>query len=296
VFLSTHSLDLIDTFSTNEVLVVDSKKKTLAPIGANSDLVSTLVDAGVVDVSALSRLLSSRKLVIIEDEDQTILKAIDKALGSPMFSSKSSSYVLPAKGSGNFRAIAELGKVLKSLTGTKFDLTFIQDRDGMPDFIVHDFIESQKTDGTAPYLLERHEIENYLLETDLFVAAASLVGRTISGDEARDAILAAANEMRPKARLRARQTAKDVNRHLTSAKKHEESALEVLTDDWFDQLDLSSFEVVQTVFPGKELLKESLKKLNSQGKSITKGHLVASLKSDAVADEMKTLIAALTSD
>lgn len=66
VFLSTHSLDLIDTFSTNDVIVIDSSKKKLAPIGQNSDLVSTLVNADVVDVSALSRLLSSRRLVVVE--------------------------------------------------------------------------------------------------------------------------------------------------------------------------------------------------------------------------------------
>lgn len=113
VFLSTHSLDLIDTFSTNEVLVIDSKKKNITPIGSNSDLVSLLVEAGVVDVSALSRLLSSRRLVVVEDKDLTILKAIDKSIGSPLFSAKSSSHVLPAEGVGNFRAIAEIGKVLK---------------------------------------------------------------------------------------------------------------------------------------------------------------------------------------
>lgn len=77
VFLSTHSLDLIDTFSTDEVVVVDASKRLVSSIGQNADLVSTLVDANVVDVSALSRLLSSRRLVVVEDQDLTVLKAID---------------------------------------------------------------------------------------------------------------------------------------------------------------------------------------------------------------------------
>ena len=98
VFLSTHSVELDRHILANEVLVVDSAKRVIAPIGKNSDLVSTLVDANVVDVSALSRLLSSRRLVVVEDSDRTILKAFDKALGLPLFSPKSSSYVLPAKG------------------------------------------------------------------------------------------------------------------------------------------------------------------------------------------------------
>jgi len=88
VFLSTHSLDLIDTFSTDEVIVVDSKLKTIAAIGKNRDLVSALVDADVVDVSSLSRLLSSRNLVVVEDKDQTALKQMTKACGSNLYRPK----------------------------------------------------------------------------------------------------------------------------------------------------------------------------------------------------------------
>ena len=251
VFLSTHSLDLIDTFSTNEVLVVDSTKKSVSPIGKNTDLVSTLVDANVVDVSALSRLLSSRRLVVIEDEDQTILKAIDKAMGNPLFSTKSNSYVLPAKGVGNFRAIAELGKVLKGLTGTKFDLTFVQDRDGMPDFIVNHFLRSQRGDGVAPHLLERHEIESYLLEPVLFQRAAKLVGRKVSEAQAKEAILKAAETVKAEARRKSREIAKSVNRHFVSEERWKDADLEVEVDRWFDALDLKSVEVIQRIFRGK---------------------------------------------
>ena len=128
------------------------------------DLVSALVDADVVDVSALSRLLSSHRLVVVEDKDQTVLKTIDKACGSPLYSSKSSSYVLSAKGVSNFPAVAELGRLLSELAGSKFDITFVQDRDGMPDFIVPAFITSQQEKHVNAFLLERHEIENYLLQ------------------------------------------------------------------------------------------------------------------------------------
>jgi predicted ATPase len=106
VFLSTHSLDLIDTFSTTEVIVVDSRKEEVKPIGSDVDLVSVLVNANVVDVSALSRILVSKRLVVVEDDDQVILKSIDKGMDGLLFSAKSNSYVLAAKGVGNFQAIA----------------------------------------------------------------------------------------------------------------------------------------------------------------------------------------------
>ncbi len=286
VFLSTHSLDLIDTFSTNEVIVVDSSKKHLTAIGKNADLVSALVDANVVDVSALSRLLSSRRLVVVEDRDQTILKAIDKACGSPLFSSKSSSYVLSAQGVSNFRAVAELGKVLASLAGKKFDITFVQDRDGMPDFLVDSFLSSQQAEGVTAHLLERHEIENYLLQPALFTKAATLVGRTISESAATAAILAAAQELKAKARKASLECAKLVNRHLARG-KITEGELDEKVYKWFDDLKPDDLHTVQTVFPGKELLPIVLKKLNAGGeKAITRGNLVASLEADFVPQDM----------
>jgi ABC-type cobalamin/Fe3+-siderophores transport system ATPase subunit len=291
VFLSTHSLDLIDTFSTNEVLVVDSKKRVVSPIGANSDLVSVLVDANVVDVSALSRLLSSRQLVVIEDEDQTILKAIDKAVGNQLFSSKSSSYVLPAKGVGNFRAIAELGRILRGLTGTKFDLTFLQDRDGMPDFMVAEFLKSQEAEGAAPYLLQRHEIESYIVEPELIASAAKNAGAELTIAAAEAAIFSAAEGLKAQARRKSRETAKGVNRHFPPPKKMAEQDLEVKVDEWFDGLDLSSLAVLQAVFPGKELLKETLKRLNEhREKPITRGQLVAAISEGLISVELREFL------
>jgi ABC-type cobalamin/Fe3+-siderophores transport system ATPase subunit len=290
VFLSTHSLDLIDTFSTTEVTVVDSSKKQLKPIGSDVDLVSVLVNANIVDVSALSRILVSKRLVVVEDDDQVILKTIDKGLGSLLFSSKSNSYVLPAKGVGNFRAIAQLGEVLRQLTGSSFDITFLQDRDGLPDFLVDAFRKSQAQDGVHPYLLERHEIESYIIEPSLFVAGAARVGKTISEEDARAAIMAAATELKAEARRMSRESAKGVNRHLGDADRKKEADLEIEVDKWFDDLDLTSLDVIQRVFPGKELLKRTLANLKAEGADVTRGHVIASIIPDLVGRDLRDFI------
>jgi ABC-type branched-subunit amino acid transport system ATPase component len=293
LFISTHSLDLIDTFSTDHVIVVDAGEKTVRPIGSDANLVGALVEAGVVDVSSLARMLASKRLVVIEDEDQTILKAIDRALGSPLFSPKSASYVLPAKGVGNFPAVAEMGKVLSSLSGSQFDIVFLQDRDGMPDFIVDAFNESQGADGVAARLLGRHEIESYLIEPKLIEAAAKRLGRKVTVKAAESAILKAADNVKAEARRISKDTALRINRHLGSGKRRKkESDLEVEVNKWFDALDLTSLRVVRIVFPGKELLCETLKVLNWKGaKTITRGQLVAALEEDFIADDLKVLLA-----
>jgi hypothetical protein len=146
--------------------------------------------------------------------------------------------VLPAKGVGNFRAIAELGRVLSNLSGTKFDIVFIQDRDGMPDLMVKSFVDSQTNDGVAVRLLDRHEFESFLLEPGLFVAAAARCGRELTVEAANAAILAAANEIKAEARRMSRETALGVNRHLSIADRKKDSDLEIEVDRWFDALDL----------------------------------------------------------
>jgi hypothetical protein len=245
------------------------------------------VNANVVDVSALSRILVSKRLVVVEDDDQTILKSIDKGLGSLLFSAKSSSYVLAAKGVGNFRAIAQLGRVLRELTGSSFEITFLQDRDGLPDFLVDAFFRSQAQDGVHPFLLERHEIENYIVEPKLLVAAGKVVGREIAEEDAKAAIMAAAGEMKAEARRMSRESAKSINRHLSGADKRNEAELELQVDKWFDVLDLTSLDVIQRVFPGKELLKKTLELLNDEGKEITRGHVIASMNPEFVARDIR---------
>jgi len=286
VFLSTHSLDLIDTFSTEEVIVIDAEKKILSAIGSDSELVSTLIDADIIDVSALSRLLSSRKIVVVEDKDQTVLKAIDKSCGSPLYSSKSDSYVISAKGVSNFRAVSEIGKVLSGLAGDQFDITFVQDRDGMPDFIVDSFIKSQNDDGVRPFLLERHEIENYLLEPKLMVAAVTKMGGSITDKKVSEIILKAAQGMKAEARRASMNCAQLVNRHLNSD-KIKDAELEINVHRWFDGLDLSKLEVMQRVFPGKELLPKVLEALSQEsGVDITRGNIVSAIKEHLIAKDI----------
>lgn len=291
VFLSTHSLDLIDTFGTNDVIVVDSTKETIRPLGQNVDLVSTLVDANIVDVSALSRLLSSRSIVVVEDKDQTVLKAIDKAIGSPLYSTSSDAYVMPAKGVGNFRAIGQLGHVLQQIIGREFDVSFIQDRDGLPDFLEQPFLDAQTSDDIRPVLLQRHEIESFLVVPELIKHAASESGSTIQTRSINKAIVDAATDLKANARRMCRETAKGVNRHLPSETKVKEADLEEQVDEWFDKLDLSDIETVVKVFPGKELLASVLKKLNhAHSTDLTRGILVAHLSEEFVPADIRQTI------
>lgn len=273
---------------------MDSSKQDLAPIGQDLDLVSALVEAEIVDVSSLSRVLASRRLVVVEDKDQTILKTFDKALGSPLFSPMGESYVLPAKGVGNFRAISDLGKVLQQLLGTEFEIVFLQDRDGAPDWLIPEYLESNQGEGRSILVLGRHEIESYLLEPALINKAATQNEQPLDKGVIVNTILECGEELKAKARRTSRETAKQLNRFLPPEKKEGDADLDEHVDKWFDALDFSDVDVVRTVAPGKELLKEVLKKLNEgMEKPITRGQLVSFASEDDIPKDLLKVLGEL---
>ena len=239
----------------------------------------------------MSRFLSSRKLVIVEDKDQTILQAIDKATGSKLYSRSSNAYVKPAKGVSNFRALANLGRVLQQIVGKKIDLIFIQDRDGLPDFMVEPFLKSQNTQGVRGELLHRHKIESYLLEPDLISKAAKAGGYALEPSEAEDAILKASKELKATALRLSVNTAKAINKFLESGDKYQETDIEEKVYKWFDELDADSLDVVKTHYPGKELIGETLKLLEKEKEiKLTRGKIVATIEAGLVAKEIVDLI------
>jgi hypothetical protein len=161
----------------------------------------------------------------------------------------------------------------------------------MPDFVAPLFLTSQGGDGVSPHLLERHEVESYLLEPALFEAASKLIGRTITQAQARAAILKAAKGIKAKARRTSLETAKNVNRHLLPQERWKDAELEEKVYEWFDGLNLESIDVIQRVFPGKETLEETLKNLSDgTSKQLTRGHLVASISPDCVASDIRDLL------
>jgi hypothetical protein len=111
---------------------------------------------------------------------------------------------------------------------------------------------------------------------------------TISEDDAREAILSTAQELKAEAPRAFQECARQINRHLNDKMKDDD--LDVEVHKWFDALDLTDVSVIQRVFPGKELLPKVLQKISSKDKTITRGHCVAALKPEYVLAEILALL------
>ncbi len=285
VFICTHSLDLIDTAGPEEVIVVEAKRKTIRPLAANADIVSAMASAGIVDNSSLSRIIASRRMVVLEDKNTALFKVIDRLTGAGLFTFASGAFVKSALGQSNFPQYKELADILTGFTDRPVELTFIHDRDGLPDFLADLFLSSMAEKDMDVHLLGRHELESYLIDPEL---VSDALRNKITSENAKKMIIDSGKKLLQEARQRCRKSAKEVNRHLKGDKKFKEDALELDSDKWFDGLDSSNWEVIARVWPGKELVNELRSRIKNEfDLELRPGQLAASLKASHLPHELK---------
>lgn len=209
VLVSTHSPEVIDGFSLSEVFFVDAAKPTVKPLSSESQYISALAEAGVVTSSSLSRLSVLPDRLVIEDALVPIYRRIDEVLGTKVMAS-TDGYV-KARGVSKFPTVNEVYEAVRSVTGKKINLHFIQDSDGLPDRYLGYQREQHKGKGLKVEILARHEIENYLLDAKTLKAALGVKGVAISLADARKLLCKAAGNLKHNACYGIRERAKQVN-------------------------------------------------------------------------------------
>jgi len=121
--------------------------------------------------------------------------------------------------------------------------------------------------------LDRHEIENYLLDAKIIRAALGAKGQDVSLKECRQLLVAAAGAIKAIARGDIRRKATQVNHFCDNPEKMSDSDVEADVDTWFDSLSMDESSIIQ-VFPGKELMKEVFSQVSSRyGVDLRKGDL-----------------------
>src|SRR6056297_461721 len=85
LFVATHSPDVIDAFSSDEVFFIKADKKALAPLRKDTEFVSGLIDSGIITNSALSRIAVRPRCLVVEDSNISILQRVDDLLNTKLF-------------------------------------------------------------------------------------------------------------------------------------------------------------------------------------------------------------------
>lgn len=287
LFVATHSPDVIDAFTPAEVFFINAEKKNLVPFDNDNEYVDGLIDSGVITNSALSRIAVRPRCLVVEDSKIATIKAIDGVLGTKLF--EFSGDYKSAKGVSKFQTIQDVYLTVQEVVGKKITMFFIQDRDGLPDRYVEYIKAKYQHQGLDVSILERHEVENYLLDGKIIRAALISKGKDVPLGECRNLLIKAAENIKAEARGDIRRKSKHVNHFCNKPDNLDDNAVEADVDLWFDGLTLNEETVLQ-VFPGKELLKALRNLLAEQyDVDIRESDLRGALTKNRLSNDIKTI-------
>ncbi|NPV58932.1 MAG: AAA family ATPase [Actinobacteria bacterium] len=288
VFLSTHSPEVIDGFSPENIYFIDSSKKTISAVKDENEYVSGLFSAGVLTLSSLSRIAIMPNCFVIEDKKEDIHREIDKALRTGLMNEKSRYRC--ASGVTKFQAIYQLYETVQSVIGKKIEIHFLQDRDGLPDKYVEYIKQFYNRKKMNVHILERHEIENYILDVKYMLSALREKGVEAKERDVRSLLVKAAENEKQNARRHIREQAKNVNRICERPDDLDDRRVEMDVDEWFDKIDWRKERNIVKYFPGKETLKDFRQLVHDEyGVDITEAQLIRQINRRRIAEDVRKI-------
>lgn len=292
LFVATHSPDVIDSFEPKEVYFISAEKKHLRAFKQDNAYVEGLVQGGIITNSALSRIAVRPRCLVVEDAKINIFKRVDGLCGLGLFDFAGD--FKKAEGVSKFQTIHQVYLTVQDVVGKKIELFFVQDSDGLPDRYLGYIRNMYKSTGLVVHILERHEIESYLLDAKTVRAALSAKGSDYSLADTRMALRSAADQIKSIARGGIRRKAINVNRFCGKPESLDEARVEADVDEWFDSLTLNESTILK-VFPAKELfdaLRDVLKQ--KTGLDIRNGDLLRALTPSRIAPDLRAALSTIS--
>lgn len=163
IIVATHSTSIIRAVQPEEVVPVSRTLRSCAPL-RSTDQVETEIRQRL-DNYTLAKARVAGKLIYVEDRNHDLLRALDEACGTRLFSGVSTAPILVAEGKDDpipFR----IADALEKITGESIAVHFLRDRDGLPDEWCNKLEEYAKTKKVRLHIWPFHEVENAILSTD----------------------------------------------------------------------------------------------------------------------------------
>lgn len=267
---------------------ISSAKKHLRPFKKDNAYVEGLIDSEIVTNSALSRIAVRPRCLVVEDRNIGILKRIDDVCGFGLLSRPGD--FKRAEGVSKFQTIQQVYLTVQDVVSKKIDLHFLQDSDGLSERYLQYIRRKYQDRSLVAHILERHEIENYMLDAKTVRAALKGKGYDLGLADTRKVIVKATQQIKHDVRGDIRRKAKDVNRFCDKPDRLDDNAVEADVDSWFDNLDLKESTILR-IFPGKELKKVLRRVLQEEtGVELSDTDLLRAVTKPRVSDDLKDVM------
>ena len=163
VLMATHSSEIVAEADANDILVVDKTQRSAKRVGSPEGIQSTLGSLGSIHTVMMSTIAQTRRVLYIEGEDFKILRRFARRLGLSELASGVGIAPFPLGGFPSIQRIKAVSLGVSESIGASILFGGVFDRDFRPDEEIDELIKSFDSELALSVILERKEIENYLL-------------------------------------------------------------------------------------------------------------------------------------
>ena len=163
VLLATHSSEIVADADANEILVIDKTQRSAKRVRSPEGIQSALGSLGSIHVATMTAVAQTRRVLYIEGEDFRILRRFARRLGLNELASGFGIAPFPLGGFPSRQRIKAVTLGVSESVGGSLLFGGIFDRDYRPDEEIDQFINVLNSEVALPVVLQRKEIENYLL-------------------------------------------------------------------------------------------------------------------------------------
>jgi predicted ATPase len=168
IIISTHSTSIIRAAKPTEVVPISSKAIVNTFLAQSSDVEEQI--SLRIDNYDLGKTIISGKLVFFEDSNTSFFEAFDKVLGTKCFSGANTVPMVKGKGKDD-KVPFQIHQILKEMLGKDVEIHFVRDGDGLSMEWREHLFQFAQNSNVKLHLLDKYEIENYILSPDLFFRA-----------------------------------------------------------------------------------------------------------------------------
>lgn len=163
-FLATHATEIINEADTKEILVVNQKNRSARRIRSDDEYESMLTYIGSAENADFARIAKAKKVIFVEGNDAKIIRSLARNFGLETLASDQLSPIFKLGGFTQWRRAQNTVWAFKELLGIDIEAECVFDRDYRSIEEASDFEAKMRAAGMGCEVLERKEIENYLLE------------------------------------------------------------------------------------------------------------------------------------
>jgi predicted ATP-dependent endonuclease of OLD family len=163
IILATHSPEIVNEAENDEIVLINRSKRSARRVGDIDGLQEALFSIGSGQNIHLARLSRGRKVLFLEGDDYRLLKRFASRLGLNDLHNNVDITVIPIGGFGQRHRIEDVAWTFEKVLKADIATAAILDRDYRTDEEVEALIRAGRSAVQDFYILERKEIENYLL-------------------------------------------------------------------------------------------------------------------------------------